>query len=243
MAAERRTLVHWFRKGLRVHDNPALMQIFNKARASPDKFYVRPIFVLDPGILDWMQVGANRWRFLQQILVDLDQNLKELNSRLFVIRGKPVDIFPNLFDRWHVELLTYETDIEPYAVKRDVAVQNIAAAHGVTVDTHCSHTIYNPEVVIAKNLGRAPVTYQKFLSVVEKLKLPKVLDKPERLPKGTQPIADEFEAAEPDVYDCPTLDQLVKRPQELGINKFPGGKQSRGKIHLIYYILVIFNYT
>ncbi|XP_017954545.1 cryptochrome-2 [Drosophila navojoa] len=224
MAVERRTLIHWFRKGLRVHDNPALTQIFNKAEASPDKFTVRPIFVLDPGILDWMQVGANRWRFLQQTLLDLDKSLKELNSRLYIVRGKPVDIFPSLFDRWNVELLTFETDIEPYAVKRDKAVQDIAVAHGVKVDTHCSHTIYNPEIVIAKNLGKAPITYQKFLSVVETLKLPKVLDKPQRLPNGVQPIADALELEQSDVYECPTLDQLVKRPQELGINKFPGGE-------------------
>ncbi|EDW64362.1 cryptochrome-2 [Drosophila virilis] len=224
MSAKRRTLVHWFRKGLRVHDNPALSQIFNDARASPEKFYVRPIFILDPGILDWMQVGANRWRFLQQSLVDLDKKLKELNSRLYIVRGKPVDVFPELFERWNVQLLTFESDIEPYALQRDTTVQKIASEHGVKVDTHCSHTIYNPELVIAKNLGKAPVTYQKFLGIVDKLKLPKVLAVPEGLPDGIKPIADEFEAVDSCVYDCPTLDQLVKRPQELGVNKFPGGE-------------------
>ncbi|EDW02770.1 cryptochrome-2 [Drosophila grimshawi] len=218
MTAQRRTLVHWFRKGLRVHDNPALFQIFEVARAAPEKFYVRPIFILDPGILDWMQVGANRWRFLQQSLSDLDQQLRALNTRLFVVRGKPVDIFPGLFERWQVQLLTYETDIEPYAVLRDAAVQQLAASQGVKVDTHCSHTIYNPELVIVRNLGKPPITYQKFLGIVEKLKLPKVLNKPKKLPDGMQPLADS------DIYDYPTLEQLVKRPEDLGINKFPGGE-------------------
>ncbi|XP_034474723.1 cryptochrome-2 [Drosophila innubila] len=224
MTAKRHTLVHWFRKGLRVHDNPALAQVFDVARASAEQYQVRPIFILDPGILDWMQVGANRWRFLQQTLWDLDQQLRALNSRLYVVRGKPVDVFPQLFERWHVQLLTYETDIEPYAVQRDTAVQKLAAERGVKVDTHCSHTIYNPEVVIARNLGKAPITYQKFLGIVEKLKLPKVLTKPEKLPQGMQPSEDALEAADAHVYDCPTLEQLVKRPDELGINKFPGGE-------------------
>jgi len=175
MTAQCQTLVHWFRKGLRVHDNPALSQVFDVARLSGEKYHVRPIFILDPGILDWMQVGANRWRFLQQTLSDLDQQLRQLNSRLYVVRGKPVDVFPQLFERWHVHLLTYETDIEPYAVKRDAEVQKLAALQGVKVNTYCSHTIYNPEVVIARNLGKAPITYQKFLGIVEKLKVPKVL--------------------------------------------------------------------
>ncbi|ALC40305.1 phr6-4 [Drosophila busckii] len=171
-----------------------------------------------------MQVGANRWRFLQQSLADLDLQLRKLNSRLYVVHGKPIEVFPQLFERWHVHLLTYETDIEPYAVTRDATVQKLAAAAGVKVDTHCSHTIYNPELIIARNMGKAPVTYQKFLSIVEKLKLPKALDVLPRLPDGMQPVKDANEVNDTKVYDCPTLEQLVKRPEELGDNKFPGGE-------------------
>ncbi|XP_015036266.2 cryptochrome-2 [Drosophila pseudoobscura] len=224
MDATHATLVHWFRKGLRVHDNPALTQIFSAANAAPEKFHVRPIFILDPGILDWMQVGANRWRFLQQTLHDLDQQLRKLNSRLFVVRGKPVDVFPRVFKSWRVELLTFETDIEPYALQRDAAVQKLAKAEGIKVDTHCSHTIYNPELVIAKNIGKAPITYQKFLSVVDQLKVPKVLELPEKLAKKALPPKDEVEQQDDNAYDCPTLEQLVKRPEDLGPNKFPGGE-------------------
>lgn len=224
MDSQRSTLVHWFRKGLRLHDNPALSHIFTAANAAPGKYFVRPIFILDPGILDWMQVGANRWRFLQQTLEDLDNQLRKLNSRLFVVRGKPAEVFPRIFKSWRVEMLTFETDIEPYSVTRDAAVQKLAKAEGVRVETHCSHTIYNPELVIAKNLGKAPITYQKFLGIVEQLKVPKVLGVPEKLKKMPTPPKDEVEQKDSAAYDCPTIKQLVKRPEELGPNKFPGGK-------------------
>lgn len=39
----------------------------------------------------------NCCRFLLQCLEDLDANLRKLNSRLFVIRGQPADVFPRLF--------------------------------------------------------------------------------------------------------------------------------------------------
>lgn len=224
MDSQRSTLVHWFRKGLRLHDNPALSHIFTAANAAPGKYFVRPIFILDPGILDWMQVGANRWRFLQQTLEDLDNQLRKLNSRLFVVRGKPAEVFPRIFKSWRVEMLTFETDIEPYSVTRDAAVQKLAKAEGVRVETHCSHTIYNPELVIAKNLGKAPITYQKFLGIVEQLKVPKVLGVPEKLKNMPTPPKDEVEQKDSAAYDCPTMKQLVKRPEELGPNKFPGGK-------------------
>lgn len=37
------------------------------------------------------------FRFLLQCLEDLDANLRKLNSRLFVIRGQPANVFPRLF--------------------------------------------------------------------------------------------------------------------------------------------------
>lgn len=36
-------------------------------------------------------------RFLLQCLEDLDASLRKLNSRLFVIRGQPANVFPRLF--------------------------------------------------------------------------------------------------------------------------------------------------
>lgn len=36
-------------------------------------------------------------RFLLESLEDLDTSLRKLNSRLFVVRGQPADVFPRLF--------------------------------------------------------------------------------------------------------------------------------------------------
>ena len=70
-----RSSIHWFRKGLRLHDNPALLKAFENATE------VRPIFILDPWFAKNARVGINRWRFLVQSLQNLDSNLKELGSR------------------------------------------------------------------------------------------------------------------------------------------------------------------
>lgn len=35
-------------------------------------------------------------RFLLEALEDLDCSLKKLNSRLFVVKGQPTDVFPRL---------------------------------------------------------------------------------------------------------------------------------------------------
>ena len=83
--------IHWFRKGLRLHDNPALRA------ALQDDLELRSVFILDPWFVSNCNVGINRWRFLQQTLQDLDNQLRALGSRLFVVRGNPKEVFPRLF--------------------------------------------------------------------------------------------------------------------------------------------------
>lgn len=67
--------IHWFRKGLRLHDNPALQAA---CKVAVD---VKPVFILDPWFANNANVGVNRWRFLLQTLQNLDENLKKINSR------------------------------------------------------------------------------------------------------------------------------------------------------------------
>lgn len=53
-------VVHWFRKGLRLHDNPALLAALD--RAAKDGLLVRPVYILDPWFVKNARVGVNRFR-------------------------------------------------------------------------------------------------------------------------------------------------------------------------------------
>lgn len=50
-------LVHWFRKGLRLHDNPALLKGLQEATT------FRCVFVIDPWFAGSSNVGINKWRW------------------------------------------------------------------------------------------------------------------------------------------------------------------------------------
>ncbi|PPS13970.1 hypothetical protein GOBAR_AA06608 [Gossypium barbadense] len=85
----------WFRKGLRVHDNPALEY------ASRGSSCVYPLFVIDPHYMELdpdayspgsTRAGINRIRFLLESLADLDSSLKKLGSRLLVLKGEPSEV-------------------------------------------------------------------------------------------------------------------------------------------------------
>ena len=82
--ATHNTAIHWFRKGLRLHDNPALLAACTNATK------VIPLFVLDPHFANPGVVASLRYQFLLETLTDLDTTLrKNYNTQLYVARGTP----------------------------------------------------------------------------------------------------------------------------------------------------------
>ena len=114
--------IHWFRKGLRLHDNPALSHAVSCSES------VFPVFVIDPWFANEDFVGIRRYKFLLESLEDLDRSLRKKNSRLYVARGKPEEVLPELFKRFGATLLTFEKDTEPYARKRDSSMTSFASS-------------------------------------------------------------------------------------------------------------------
>ncbi|CAL8350302.1 unnamed protein product [Merluccius merluccius] len=208
--------VHWFRKGLRLHDNPALVAAL---RGSQE---VYPVFLLDPRVHRRDAVGLNRWRFLVDALRDLDGGLRKLNSRLFVVRGKPQDVFPQLFREWGVSRLTYEYDTEPFSRSTDQEVADLAKEHGVEVVYKISHTLHDIDRIIEENNGKAPLTYVRFQTVLKTLGPPK-----RPIPAPTlQDMKDvRTPCLESHEYELPTLEELGHDLAGLQEVLFPGGEQ------------------
>ena len=54
--SKKKHTVHWFRKGLRLSDNPALLRGIRRCET------FRCIFILDPWFAGSSNVGTNKWR-------------------------------------------------------------------------------------------------------------------------------------------------------------------------------------
>jgi deoxyribodipyrimidine photolyase len=148
--------LHWFRKGLRIHDNPALLDACSRGRT------VFPVFILDPHFSS-QTIGANRYQFLLQSLDCLDKNLRNIGSRLYIAKGKPEDCLPFLFREWNIEYLTFEKDSEPYALHRDAVITNLAKKSGINVMIHNSHTLRDLEAYHGAT-NDITKTYASFIS-------------------------------------------------------------------------------
>jgi cryptochrome len=166
--------IHWFRKGLRLHDNPALVEACTAA------LNVYPLFILDPHFAQPDVVGVNRYAFLLQSLQDLDISLRSAGSRLFVVQGTPEEEIPKLLKQWSIDLLTFEEDSEPYAKVRDAKVSEIAVTASVRVSCHASHTLHNMDAYSAACAGHTPTTYGQFIKLFNSI--------PEPLPPIDSPV-------------------------------------------------------
>ncbi|CAJ1057296.1 cryptochrome-2 [Xyrichtys novacula] len=209
--------VHWFRKGLRLHDNPALQEALNGADT------VRCVYILDPWFAGAANVGINRWRFLLEALEDLDNSLKKLNSRLFVVRGQPTDVFPRLLKEWKVTRLTFEYDPEPYGKERDGAIIKMAQEFGVETVVRNSHTLYNLDRIIEMNNNSPPLTFKRFQTIVSRLELPRRPLPPinqQQMDKCSTKIADNHDQ----LYSIPSLEELGFRTEGLAPAVWHGGE-------------------
>uniref|UniRef100_A0A665VDQ0 Cryptochrome-2-like n=1 Tax=Echeneis naucrates TaxID=173247 RepID=A0A665VDQ0_ECHNA len=209
--------VHWFRKGLRLHDNPALQEALNGADT------VRCVYILDPWFAGAANVGINRWRFLLEALEDLDNSLKKLNSRLFVIRGQPTEVFPRLFKEWKVTRLTFEYDPEPYGKERDGAIIKMGQEFGVETIVRNSHTLYNLDRIIEMNNNSPPLTFKRFQTIVSRLELPRrplLTITQQQMDECRTKIADNHDQ----LYSIPSLEELGFRTEGLPPAMWQGGE-------------------
>lgn len=153
----------WFRKGLRLHDSPAL------AAAVEGSTRLYPVFVIDPWFVSSGSVGANRLHFLLQSLQDLDTRLRALDSRLIVLRGNPTTELPRVMREWKIDRIAFEIDTEPYAKKRDAEISACAAEAGVEVTTRWGHTLCDLDALLARHpKGEPTTTYASFLKHLDK---------------------------------------------------------------------------
>ncbi|XP_047523326.1 cryptochrome-1-like [Pieris napi] len=193
--------VHWFRKGLRLHDNPALRE------GLIDASTFRCVFIIDPWFASSSNVGINKWRFLLQCLGDLDNSLRKLNSRLFVVRGQPADALPKLFQEWGTTALSFEEDPEPYGRVRDHNITTKCREVGINVLSRASHTLYKLDNIIERNGGKAPLTYHQFQALIASMPAPPLSEAAitlESLNGATTPLSADHD----DRFGVPTLEEL-----------------------------------
>jgi deoxyribodipyrimidine photo-lyase len=139
--------VVWFRRDLRLGDNPALVEALAASRS------VVPLFVWDPRLVS--ASGAPRVAFLVGCLNELNQ---ALGGRLVLRTGDPVKVVAGVAADAGAEVVWCAEDFGPYGTTRDRAVFDALAALGVELKVIGSPYSVAPGTL----LTGAEVPYQVF---------------------------------------------------------------------------------
>jgi deoxyribodipyrimidine photo-lyase len=116
----------WFRRDLRLGDNPALLDATD---SGPDG--VLPLFVLDPAL--WDPAGPSRRWYITRSLAALDASLAGDGGRLSVLRGDPVAEVVRAAREVGATRVHVAADYGPYGRRRDLAVEQALGEHGIAL--------------------------------------------------------------------------------------------------------------
>ncbi len=124
----------WFRRDLRVADNPAL----HAAAAGP----IVPVFILDDHG-DWPLGGAARW-WLHQSLTVLNERLTKLGTPLVLRRGPSGKVLRELIKETDATGVVWNRCYEPDAVARDKIIKSDLQASGLKVESFNGALLHEP---------------------------------------------------------------------------------------------------
>ncbi len=141
------TAIVWFRRDLRLRDNPAW------ADATRAHQRVVPLFVIDPRL--W-RPGERRTTQLVAHLAALDAGLGEWDGRLCVRHGAPAEVVRSEVRRLGADAVYVNDDYSPYAVARDAAV-----AGDVPLERFPGVAIHGPDEVMTA-AGTPPKVFTPY---------------------------------------------------------------------------------
>jgi deoxyribodipyrimidine photo-lyase len=144
------TSVMWFRRDLRLSDNPALVAALRAAGPSGDTVGA---FCLDPRLE--RVAGTPRRAFLARCVRALDESM---GGALVVVRGDPAIAIPRLADEVEATSVHVAADYGPYGSARDDRVRGALEARGVALEEVGSSYAVPPGAV----LNRAGQPYRVF---------------------------------------------------------------------------------
>ncbi len=135
--------VMWFRRDLRLRDNPALLA------AVADHAAVVPLFVVDPAL--WGPAGPVRRAYLARSLRALDAELHQRRGRLVVRHGDPVRVLPAVAAEVGATSVHASADYGPYGRTRDERVAEALAQGGPALEVTGSPYAVPPGEVLTKD--------------------------------------------------------------------------------------------
>ena len=105
---------------MRLEDNVALYH------ALQSEHPVIPLFIFDTDILNSLPKNDARVGFIHESLSKINAKLNAIGSSLLIKKGTTTEVWKSLFEEFAISEVFFNKDYEPYAIKRDLAIEALA---------------------------------------------------------------------------------------------------------------------
>ena len=149
------TALFWFRKDLRLMDNPAWTEVCKSNR-------VLPVFILEPELLS--NAGTFRKRQFFANLGALAEEITRLGGKLNVITGPAEGILPRYVKENRIDSIYLNADTTPFSLKRD---KDVFKQISVPVHSYWGGFVHPPETILTQKGEISKVFtpfYKKWIS-------------------------------------------------------------------------------
>ncbi len=119
------TVIHWFRRDLRLSDNQALWN------ATSDAEKVIPVYIASDWQEDHHWTGPRRQAFLCGCLESLSKNVDHAGGRLIFRRGNQLEQLRDLIDESKAEAIYLNRDPDPYGKEQESQVRELCRSKGI----------------------------------------------------------------------------------------------------------------
>jgi len=223
--------IHWFRNGLRLHDNPCLLQ------ATEQSSTLLPLYIIDPDApfaqTSGRKAGAIRANFVLESIEEMNTKLSEQSqgkSQMVVLQGKPEEILPEVVEQLGATAVFYEREPAAPIREADAKVLDKIDTKKVNVCGFDTHTLHPMEHYLAQTKDQvAPSTYGVFTKIFNKMSVPEEVPNvsiDENFPPLPSSIANltagKVDSKDACQWKCPTLEELGYDLEDLE-NRFESG--------------------
>lgn len=164
------TGLYWFEHDLRLQNNQALSQLLSAVEQAHLIYIFQPQW-FDKNDFDQCAMGSHRYRFIQESLNDLRQQLMDNGQQLHIYYGEPADIIPALCEQYSCthfakHFHTGVNERNQYQKLVNILNSERSVAH-VNCMTANSYTLYNQHD-LPMALEDLPDVFSPFRRKVEK---------------------------------------------------------------------------
>lgn len=155
-----------FRRDFRLDDNTGLIEALKNSEE------VIPVFIFDPRQADKKNnsyFSQNAFEFLLESLKDLNGQLIDKKSKLYVFEGVSENVVEKLLKEEKIDAVFVNKDYTPFSIQRDKNIEEICKKNRADFKTSPDMLLNEPEEILKKDLMPYTVftPFWKYASIID----------------------------------------------------------------------------